>query len=161
VKPTPNIEFSRDGDDSVLRTRVLLPVSIDRVFPFFSAAENLARITPPELGFVIRTPSPIAMRVGALIDYTIKLWGAPLRWRTEITRWNPPHDFEDTQVRGPYAKWVHRHTFTPAGVETLMEDEVRYRLPFGLVGRLAQFVVRRQLRRIFAYREQVVRSLLI
>ena len=88
--PTSNIEFSRDGDDYVLRTRVLLPRPIDQVFPFFAAAENLARITPPELGFIVRTPAPIDMRVGALIDYTIKLWGAPLRWRTEITRWNPP-----------------------------------------------------------------------
>ena len=77
------------------------------------------------------------------------------------TRWNPPRDFEDTQVRGPYAKWVHRHTFTPAGVETLMEDEVRYRLPFGPAGRLAHVVVRRQLQRIFTYREQVIRSLLV
>jgi ligand-binding SRPBCC domain-containing protein len=159
--PTSNIEFSRDGDDYVLRTRVLLPRPIDQVFPFFAAAENLARITPPELGFIVRTPAPIDMRVGALIDYTIKLWGAPLRWRTEITRWNPPRDFEDTQVRGPYAKWVHRHTFTPAGVETLMEDEVRYRLPFGPAGRLAHVVVRRQLQRIFTYREQVIRSLLV
>ncbi len=161
MKPASTIELSRDGDDYVLRTRVLLPRSIDRVFPFFAAAENLARITPPELGFIIRTPPPIEMRAGTLIDYTIKLWLLPLRWRTEITRWNPPHDFEDTQVRGPYAKWVHRHTFTPMGVETLMEDEVRYRLPFGPVGRLAHVIVRRQLRRIFAYREQIVRSLVL
>jgi len=157
---TPNIEFSRDAGDYVLRTSVLLPVPIDRVFPFFAAAENLARITPPELGFLVRTPSPIDMRSGALIDYTIKLWGLPLRWRTKITRWNPPFEFEDTQLRGPYAKWVHRHTFTAAGVETVMADEVRYRLPFGLLGRPAHFIVRRQLRRIFTYREQVMRSLL-
>lgn len=155
-----SVEFSRDGSDYVLKTSVLLPYSIDRVFPFFAAAENLGRITPPELGFVIRTPVPIEMRVGTLIDYTIRLWGAPLRWRTEITRWNPPYEFEDTQVRGPYAKWVHRHTFTPAGSETLMQDEVRYRLPLGVLGRLAHVVVRRQLRRIFTYREQVIRSLL-
>lgn len=58
-----------------------------------------------------------------------------LGWRTEITRWNPPVEFEDTQVRGLYAKWVHRHTFAAAGDETIMADEVRYRLPFsGLPG---------------------------
>ena len=144
----------------MLRASVLLPRSIDQVFPFFAAAENLARITPPELGFIVRTPPPIEMRAGALIDYTIKLWGASLGWRTEITRWNPPYEFEDTQLRGPYAKWVHRHTFVPAGVETLMTDEVRYRLPFGILGRPAHFIVRRQLRRIFTYREQAIRSLI-
>jgi ligand-binding SRPBCC domain-containing protein len=157
---TPTIEFARDGEDYLLKTSVLITRSIDQVFPFFAAAENLARITPPELGFVIRTTVPVEMRVGALIDYTIKLWGVPLDWRTEITRWEPPYEFEDTQVRGPYAKWVHRHSFIPVGVETLMADEVRYRLPFGRFGRLAHVVVQRQLRRIFTYREQVIRSLL-
>ena len=157
---TPNLEFSRDAGDYVLRTSVLLPGVVEDVFPFFASAENLARITPPELGFIIRTPLPVDMRAGTSIDYTIKLWGLPLAWRTEITRWNPPYEFEDAQRRGPYAKWVHRHTFTRAGVETLMEDEVRYRLPFGVVGRLAHFIVRRQLRRIFTYREQVMRTLL-
>jgi len=157
---TPNIEFSRDGGDFVLRTSLLLPRPIDEVFPFFAAAENLARITPPQLGFIIRTPPPIDMRPGTLIDYTIKLWGMPLRWRTEITRWNPPYEFEDTQLRGPYAKWVHRHTFTAVGAETLVSDEVRYRLPFGVLGRLGHFVVQRQLRRIFTYRERVIRSLI-
>ncbi len=157
---TPNVEFSRDGQDYVLKTSVVLPRSIDRVFPFFAAAENLARITPPELGFNIKTADPVTMRLGALIDYTIKVWGIPLGWRTEITEWKPPYEFEDTQVRGPYTKWVHRHSFMPVGVETLMADEVRYRLPFGVLGRMAHFIVQRQLRRIFTYREQVIRQVL-
>jgi len=41
-----------------------------------------------------------------------------------------------------------------------MTDEVRYRLPFGILGRPAHFIVRRQLRRIFTYREQAIRSLI-
>lgn len=155
-----NIEFLREGEDYLLRTRVTLSHPIDRVFRFFADAANLARITPPQLGFIIRTPSPITMAPGTRIDYTIKLWGVPLRWRTEITRWNPPYEFEDTQLSGPYAKWVHRHRFNAEGADTVMEDEVRYRLPFGIAGRLAHFVVRRQLRRIFTYREEAIHTLL-
>ena len=154
-----DIVHTRDAADYVLRASLMIPRPLADVFPFFAAAENLARITPPELGFRIRTPLPITMRVGTLIDYTIGLWGVPLRWRTEITAWNPPYEFEDTQLRGPYAKWVHRHRFSAVEGGTLMEDEVRYRLPFGPLGRLGHFIVRRQLGRIFAYRSHIVSQL--
>ncbi|HSM52141.1 MAG TPA: SRPBCC family protein [Thermoanaerobaculia bacterium] len=142
--------------EQVLRARQTLAQPLERVFPFFADAANLGRITPPELGFEILSPQPIAMAAGALIDYRIRLWGLPLAWRTEITRWEPPHLFEDVQLKGPYRQWIHRHTFTPLpGDRTLMEDEVRYRLPLAPLGDLALPLVRRQLARIFAHRRRV------
>jgi ligand-binding SRPBCC domain-containing protein len=144
----------------VLHASLSLPLARQQVFAFFADARNLGRITPPELHFEIVSP-PAAMQVGTLIDYRIRLFGIPLRWRTEITRWNPPNEFEDVQIRGPYAAWVHRHTFRSAGEGTLIEDEVRYRLPFGVIGRLAHPIVRLQLRRIFSYRQRMVEQLLL
>lgn len=147
--------------DHHLRTTLRLPFPRAQVFAFFADAANLARITPSEVDFRIRTPLPIVMREGTLIDYTIGLHGIPMRWRTRISRWVPGEEFEDEQLRGPYALWVHQHTFVDDGAGgTLIGDHVRYRLPFGFLGNFAHFVVKAQLRRIFAHRSLRVRELL-
>jgi ligand-binding SRPBCC domain-containing protein len=143
-----------------LETRTHVRVPLDTAFAFFSDAANLGRITPPELGFAIATPQPIEMRAGTLIDYTIRLWGIPMRWRTRIVVWEQGIRFVDEQLSGPYRSWVHTHRFTSVDGGTEIEDEVVYALPFGVLGRLAAPLVRVQLGRIFRYREEAVSRLL-
>lgn len=138
----------------------LVPVDIDKVFDFFGEPANLARLTPPWLGFRILTPTPIAMSAGTLIDYEIRLGPLPTHWRTLITTYDPPHSFVDEQLAGPYSFWHHTHTFSPVAGGTLIGDHVRYLLPFGLLGRCVhKMVVRRQLESIFSYRRQVIAEL--
>ena len=144
----------------ILRTSQQLPLDREEVFAFFAEAGNLERITPPELQFHIITPPPIIMQVGTLIEYRLRLIGVPFNWLTRICRWNPPHEFVDEQLRGPYRMWVHTHRFWPEDGATRMEDEVRYRLPFFPVGETAYPLVKLQLRRIFAFRRQAIARLL-
>ena len=145
----------------VLRTSIDLPLPPERVFAFFADAANLERITPPELRFRILTPRPIAMREGALIDYSLSLFGIPLRWRARISDWQPPSRFVDEQVQGPYRLWAHTHRFHENGDATTIEDVVHYRLPFGTFGEIFYPLVRLELERIFEFRRSAVRSCLL
>ncbi|WLD10637.1 SRPBCC family protein [Planctellipticum variicoloris] len=141
----------------LLRAEIWLPRRREDVFDFFADAFNLEAITPPLLHFHVETPPPIAMHVGALIDYRLRLHGFPIRWRTEITGWEPPLQFVDEQVQGPYRLWRHRHSFVERNGGTLMTDEVEYAVPGGtLVHALA---VKGDVARIFEFREQKMREL--
>ncbi len=134
-----------------------LPRPLAEVFPFFAEARNLERITPAWLRFDVLTPAPVAMGVGTLVDYRLRWHGLPLRWRSEITAWEPPHRFVDEQRRGPYRLWVHEHRFEERDGGTLVADHVTYAVPFGsLADRL---VVARDVRAIFAHRRAALAAL--
>jgi ligand-binding SRPBCC domain-containing protein len=136
----------------VLHAELQLPRPRGEVFPFFAEANNLEELTPPWLKFEVLTPKPITMRAGALIDYRIKVHGFPIRWRTEIVTWDPPHRFVDVQLSGPYTLWHHTHTFEERDGGTFCRDEVRYR-PRG--GALMNWLfVRRDVERIFDFRQK-------
>jgi len=140
-----------------LNRELWLPRALPEVFDFFADAANLERITPPWLEFRVETPAPIEMRPGALIDYRLRIHGVPIRWRSEITAWQPMRRFVDEQRKGPYRLWWHEHTFEAREGGTLARDRVRFAVWGGaLVERL---LVRRDVEEIFEYRSQALRHL--
>lgn len=148
---------ARPSGRSPLRQRQLIPRPPGEVFPFFESARNLADITPRWLGFRILEAPERRLAAGDHLQYRLRLFGIPLRWRTRILRLDPGQGFVDEQVAGPYRSWIHTHRFEPTGDgATQMDDRVDYRLPFGRLGRLAGWAVALQLRVIFSYRSRRV-----
>lgn len=144
-----------------IATDMTLARPLEAVFDFFADARNLESITPPELRFEFRTLGPIEMRAGARIEYRIRLYGVPFRWRTRIDCWEPGIRFVDRQESGPFRLWIHEHRFeSVSATSTRIRDAVQYALPLEPIGRLALPLVRAKLARIFAYREARVRTLL-
>ena len=145
------IAFGNEGGAFTLTTEQWLPRPLPEVFAFFADAGNLDALTPAWLRFEILTPRPIAMKVGALIDYRLRFRGLPIRWQSEISDWQPPRRFVDEQRRGPYRFWYHTHTFTTVGDGTAVCDLVRYNVPGGALANA--LFVKRDLETIFKYRQ--------
>ena len=139
--------------DHVLETRVWLARPRPEVFAFVADPQSLARLSPPALGLrLIGTPGPL--QAGAVLDLRARWLGVPVRWRTYIREYDPPYRFVGVQVRGPWARWEHRHRFLDGDGGTWMEDRVTYRLPLGPLGRaLHATLVHRQLRAAWAFRQ--------
>lgn len=65
-----------------------LPISLEEAWDFFSSPNNLAKITPPDMGFIITSDKKDGkkMYAGQIITYIIKpMLGIPVKWMTEIT----------------------------------------------------------------------------
>ena len=135
--------------------------NIDDVFEFFSKPENLSIITPSKMKFKILTPSPIEMKEGALIDYTVNIFRFPIRWRTLITHYKPTNMFVDQQLKGPYSMWHHTHLFERLNdEETLIKDIVIYAVPFGIIGKLVHSLyIKSDLNAIFDFRSRKIREI--
>lgn len=137
-----------------------LPISLEEAWAFFSSPANLKVITPPEMGFDILSGARWVKQMypGQVIAYTVRpLWNIPMHWLTEITQVKEGEYFIDEQRSGPYALWHHQHHFRsiPGGVE--MTDLLHYKLPLGLLGRLAHFLfVGKRVAEIFDFREEIL-----
>lgn len=149
-----------------LTCNMAAPVPREQAFTVFEDPYNLARITPPWLNFRIVSPEHVTMRQGAEIDYLIAWFGLNIKWRTVITRYDPPREFIDEQIRGPYTLWHHEHRFVaitlPDGrVGTQISDQVDYKLPLGRLGQIAHaMTVKKQLLGIFRFRQRAIAELL-
>jgi ligand-binding SRPBCC domain-containing protein len=138
--------------EHIFTEELWLPQLRPTVFAFFADISHLQQITPSFVHLTVLTPGPVQMRVGAVIDHKLRLWGMPIYWRTGISDWNPPIRFVDKQLRGPYRRWIHEHTFEERDGGTLMKDTVRYAV-WG--GRLVNALfVRRDVKRLFEFRRE-------
>ena len=140
-----------------LRYSQTVNASLDEVFDFFSNPENLSILTPRKLNFTILSPKPIIMKEGQIIDYTIKLLGIEVRWKTIITEYNGKNKFVDQQLKGPYSMWHHTHEFKEFNGSIDMIDNISYVMPFGILGQIINKVwVKRDLDNIFKYRQRAI-----
>ena len=146
----------------VLEDVVAVQAPIDKLWTFFSTAQNLGPLTPPDQRLRVGKGGDQPLRPGLIIEISVAPMGFRTGWRTHIKEVVEPCDgqahFRDIQESGPFAQWDHLHAFTslPGGGTAIM-DRVEYRLPMGRLGKaVAGRWVQGQVSDLFAYRRSAL-----
>ena len=143
------------------RTTQIINTNLDEAWKFFSNPQNLSKITPPWLNFIVTTDLSPKMYEGMIITYKVHpLFGVPLNWVTEIKNVKEKCFFVDEQRFGPYKFWHHQHLFVENNNGVKMDDIIHYAIPFDPLSRpLNEIVVNKKIKQIFLFREQVINKL--
>jgi ligand-binding SRPBCC domain-containing protein len=135
------------------RTRIPAPASA--VFAWHESPEALRRLIPPHDPVKVVSATG-GIRDGARVVLAIGYWPCQMHWVALHKGYIAGIQFTDVQERGPFKSWEHTHRVLPDGSDAcFLVDHVEYELPFGILGRvLGSPLVRRKLRRMFAWRHQ-------
>lgn len=137
----------------------LIRATPERVFGFHEQENVLELLLPPwESARVVKTAKISEVGDRAIVE-TRLLGPFAMQWIAQHIAYDPPHMFEDIQIKGPFRSWRHRHLVSAHQDGATLRDEIDYEPPFGFLGRtLAPLLIERRLRRLFDYRHQVTRE---
>lgn len=139
---------------------VEIAAPIETVFHFHDNTDNLLRITPPHIKVQIESRGTPGL--GYEVHLRVRQFGLlTMHWHVRITEYVAPTRMVDEQVKGPFAIWRQIRDLRPIPGGTELRDTVEYAVPFGILGRLANWlVIRREIERMFAYRQHATKRLL-
>ena len=135
--------------------------SVERAFDFHKDTNNLKLITPPGISVKILSIE-LPLKLGSEIVLNVTQFGLIRnKWHIKLTEFVENKLITDTQIKGPFAVWKHKHIFEDKGETTLMTDQIEFKLPFGILGDIAYSVfVARLIRNQFEYRQKVTKKIL-
>lgn len=137
----------------IFSRRVRVEVPAAELFEWHARPGAFERLKPPWVRL------RLIQRSGGIADggrVIFRMGVAPLAcvWEARHHGFEPGRRFCDEQVRGPFARWNHTHSFDEDGAAAgILTDTVDYRLPMRALGALvAGRYMQRVLERMFAWR---------
>ena len=132
----------------------IINAPVETVFAFHERPDALQLLSPSI------PPIRVIRKVGGIeTGSQVEIGIGPFTWVALHTKFERNHLFEDTQVSGPFAQWIHRHEFEALGSATRLTDRIEYRLPGGvLVNSLFGWATQLALGQMFRHRHLVTKQ---
>ena len=135
---------------------VTLPMTPDHLFKWHERVGAFERLSPPWDPVEIIEKDP-HIQDGAKVRLKVRVLGLSLPLEVIHEGYREGVQFQDRQVRGPFAFWRHTHAISQADQGATLTDSIEYTLPLGVVGSLfGGRIARARLDQLFHYRHRVM-----
>lgn len=93
------------------------------------------------------------------VTWRAKHFGVYQELTSKITEFNAPNSFTDEMVKGAFKQFRHEHHFSEHNAGTLMIDYFDYTSPFGILGKLADFLfLKNYMSKLLVKRNQIIKT---
>jgi len=135
---------------------VLILCDIEKLFDFHIDTNNLKAITPPDTKVELLTKN-LHVKEGAVLKLKTTKHFIPTLWEVQIKKLQKPNLLVDVALKSPFTFWEHSHIFEKTGDGCIMRDVVRYKLPFGFIGEMFDFLIQNALNTMFEFRHKITK----
>ncbi len=133
--------------------------TLEELFDFHLDVNNLKAITPDNIQITFLEENFTPKENGVLKIKTVKNF-LPIKWEVKIEKLQRPNILVDLALKSPFKYWKHSHVFTKKGNMCELKDIVEYELPFGKLGVLFDFFIKKELDAMFTFRHNKTKKLL-
>ncbi len=129
------------------------------LFDFHLDTNNLTKITPTNIKVELLTKNfkPVVSQV---LKIKSTKYFIPVMWEVKIEKIEEPNLLVDIALKSPFKFWEHKHIFINHGNFSELKDVIIFKMPFGILGDLLSFFVKKDLQNMFDYRHKITKNIL-
>lgn len=142
-----------------LTQTTLINCTLEELFNFHLDTNNIKLITPKHTKVEL-VDYEEGTYEGKIVKLKTTRAFVPINWVVKIEKYQYPNMIVDVAIKSPFAFWEHKHIFTQRGNMSELKDIVRYKMPFGILGKLVAPLIKKDIRDMFEYRHKQTKILL-
>lgn len=132
---------------------------IKSLFDFHLNTNNLTYITPPDTKVELLTKD-FKPQVSQILKIKSIKYFIPMTWEVRIEKIDEPNLLVDIALKSPFAFWEHKHIFIQHEKMCELKDVITFKMPFGILGKLLNGFVKKDLQKMFDFRHKVTKEIL-
>lgn len=137
-----------------------IPCSVKTLFDFHANTKNLPLITPKDTSVeILKLDKPLKEGNEAMLR--IKKGWFSFVWKLTFEKVEYPYLIIDTATQSPFKSFRHEHHFIQVDdSHSVLRDEVTFSLPFEPLTTPIAWLIKRDMKKMFAYRHQKTQKLI-